>query len=173
MKRFLTATLLATTALGTAAMADPLPIKSVETEVKLSSVDANALGYWPEIAADLDQAVTTGLSSQMDEYGDYSVSIEINEISLGGVSELTDDGEFNTINGWVYVNAEDEEFPVEKFEITMNAETGVPFVVPAGSTIVAPGRTDFYDALVTAFAIETIKDVATLDTTWVDDDSNS
>nr|WP_319251729.1 hypothetical protein [uncultured Celeribacter sp.] len=170
MKRTALFAILASTTLVAAPLAaEPLDISEVEVVTDLEAVDANALDRWPEIAADLTVAITSGLDELMEEDGRYSVSVDVTEISNAGATMLGEDGEFNRIEGWAYVNGPGSDMPLEKLKIELEAEEGVA-LVPADVTIKAPERESFYDALVAGFAYEVSSDVSELQTEWLKPD---
>ncbi|AJE47339.1 hypothetical protein [Celeribacter indicus] len=163
--------ILATTSLvAVPALAEPLDIAEVETTVTLDDVEANALDYWPEIGADLNALVSAGLIDQMEPNGDYSIRLDVTEMSLEGATVLGAEGEFNELDGWVYIYGPTETTePVERLRIQLSAEEAY-VEVPSNMTVVAPARAEFYNALVTAFAAKTVSEVAKQETQWFLDD---
>lgn len=147
-------------------LAEPLDISSVEVEANLEAVDSNALDRWPAIAEDLTLAITAGLNDRMEEGGDYDVRVDVTEISNLGATYLSDDGEFNQLEGWVYVDGPGSDEALKKFHIMLKAEELEGFK-PVNVAIVPPDRAAFYDALVMAFADQVVTDVSELQTEWL------
>ncbi|PTQ68023.1 hypothetical protein [Celeribacter persicus] len=151
---------------ATPLLAEPLDIASVEVEANLEAVDSNALDRWPDIAEDLTLAITAGLNDQMEEDGDYDVRVDVTEISNLGATYLSDDGEFNQLEGWVYIDGPGSEEPLKKYHIMLKAEELEGFK-PVHVAIVPPDRAAFYDAMVMAFADQVVTDVSELQTDWL------
>ena len=170
-KRTALLSLLASASLAaTPLMAEPLDISSVEVEANLEAVDSNALDRWPDIAEDLTLLISAGLDEQMEANGDYDVRVDVTEISNMGTTYLSDEGEFNTLEGWVYIDGPDSDFPLKKFEIALSAEE-LDGVTAINATMVPPDRAAFYDALVMGFAHKVVADVSELETQWLVPDS--
>lgn len=129
-------------------------VRSIDVNVELDDVDANALEYWPDIAADLATALEARSMPFRAEDG-VDISVQLEEISLSGSRILTGEGEFNHLEGWVYFREAGEEVPFEQEEIVLDATTLHAGVSPEGITV--PGRPVFYSALVDAFAIATLE----------------
>lgn len=168
LKRNALAAVFATTTILAAPLAaQPLDIADVEVIANLGAVDANALDRWPDIAGDLTVAITSGLEDRLSEDGDYHVTVDLNEISNAGATMLADDGEFNQLKGWVYIDGPDSDVPLKKIFIDLSAEEGAA-MVPSNVTIVPPKRAEFYDALVVTFAQKVVSDVTELETEWLE-----
>jgi len=146
---------------ATAAVAqEELPaIAMVEVEVDLASVEANALDYWPRIERDLTEAILAVADPMLSENG-YIVDIQVSEISLEGLAVLPETGEFNRLEGWVYVRAEEGAAPIKSEQIALDAQS----YIPGGNSqfYIIPGRPDFYVALVNVFATRVVEEVVEL-----------
>ncbi|GAA3876160.1 hypothetical protein [Celeribacter arenosi] len=163
---------LAAAIFATPISAKQLEVSSVMVEADLTAVDANALAFWPEIAGDLTRMVAEGLSPQFDEGSDYSVEVELFELSLEGNPILDEDGEFNTIRGWIYLYGPDDDvLPIKKYKVDYTATADGPDVVPTDVIVVPPSRGDYYDALTTAFAAKVITDISGLQEEWLEEES--
>lgn len=143
---------LAAAAVGTAAFAQDLPqIAKSDVRVELSDVNANALQYWPDIEEDLEAALSREILPYYNADGSgYEIVINVSEISIDGSALLGNEGEFNTLEGWVYIREPGNDQPVEDFGLTMTAKTGA--VAPGTRVVIAPSDTDFYEALLQRFA---------------------
>lgn len=145
---------------ATAAMADTKVISEIDVEAELSDVnEANALEYWPDITTDLGTQIAAAAEGMLGDNG-YTIDVQLTEISLSGSDLLTGEGEFNTLEGWVYIRKDGEAVPVETFEIALEAET-----LSAGGNseiTIIPGKPMFYTALVNAFAMKTVEAVEAL-----------
>jgi hypothetical protein len=139
-----------------AAQETPLPIAEVNVSIDLENVDANALDHWPSIGPELTEAILAAAAPYMAQDG-LLVSVVLNEVSLGGVPTLPDDGEFNRLAGWIYVRDDPGEPPVMTKEIVFDAN----LYTPGGNEefYIIPGRPDFYTALLNVFAFRTVEEV--------------
>ena len=145
---------------ATAAVAQERPmIAEVDVDVELSDMDANALDYWPDIGHDLAAAILAAADPMLAE-GGYLVDVQVAEISLAGATKLLESGEFNHLEGWVYIRDEEGAPPVKSEQIVLDAST----FTPGGNSdfFIIPGRPDFYNALVNVFALRTVEEVAEL-----------
>ena len=138
----------------------PVAISDVDVTVEIEAVDSNALDRWPEIGADLAAAIMAAAAPYIAE-GGRSVSVVLNEVSLGGTTILGESGEFNRLGGWVYVRDDPANPPIVSEEIELQADT----FVPGGTSqfYVVPGRPEFYNALVNVFAVRVIEEVEAAD----------
>lgn len=169
-KRTVLFSLLASASLAaTPLMAAPLDISSVEVEANLEAVDANALDRWPDIAEDLTLMISAGLNDQMDVNGDYDVRVDVTEISNMGATFLSDEGEFNTLEGWVYIDGPDSDEALKKMHVMLKAEE-LDGVTAINATMVPPDRAAFYDALVMGFATQVVSEVSELEPQWLEPD---
>jgi hypothetical protein len=138
----------------------PVPISDVDVTVEIEAVDSNALDRWPEIGPDLTAAILAAAAPYIAEDG-RSVSVVLNEVSLGGTTVLGEGGEFNRLGGWVYIRDDPAEPPIFSEEIEFEAET---FALGGTSQFyIVPGRPDFYNALVNVFAARVVEEVAAAD----------
>ncbi|WP_417261012.1 hypothetical protein [Celeribacter sp.] len=169
-KRTALLSLLASASLAaTPLMAEPLDISSVEVTANLEAVDSNALDRWPDIAEDLTLMISAGLDEQMSEDGPYDVRVDVTEISNLGTTYLSDEGEFNTLEGWVYIDGPDSDEALKKMHVMLKAEE-LDGVTAINATMVPPDRAAFYDALVMGFATQVVGEVSELQTQWLEPD---
>lgn len=138
------------------AQAGSVPISDISVTIEFESVDANALDRWPEIGPDLTAAILAAAAPYINKEG-RSVSVVLNEVSLGGTTVLGEGGEFNRLGGWVYVRDDPAQPPIFSEEIEFQAET---FALGGTSQFyIVPGRPDFYNALVNVFAARVVEEV--------------
>ena len=154
-------TLVLTTAvalsIATVAPAQDVKFADIDVTVELSDVEnANALDYWPTIEADMEKVMTDRVASMYSPDG-LDIDVSVTEVSLSGSTLLKDQGEFNTLQGWVYVRDENNGNLVDNFKINLRAETGQ--VGLQDGQIKLPEMQAFYDALLTAFADKTVERV--------------
>jgi hypothetical protein len=138
------------------AQEEAVPIGDISVAVELDAVDANALDRWPEIGPDLEAAIRQAAAPYLADNG-RNVSVVLNEVSLGGAPVLGESGEFNRLGGWVYVRDDLAQPPILSREIAFQADS----FIPGGTTefVIVPGRPDFYNALVSVFAMRVIEEV--------------
>ncbi len=134
----------------------PVPISDINVTVELKAVESNALDRWPQIGADLNEAIRVAAAPHLANDG-VSVAVVLNEVSLGGVQALADDGEFNRLGGWVYVRDDMAAPPILSREIVLESAA----FVPGGTSeyYIIPSRPEFYNALVNVFAARVIEEV--------------
>ena len=129
-------------------------VSEVRVDAALDSAETNVLDRWPTIEADLERAVVEALANDRDRNG-WIVEIKLQEVSLSGAAVLPEDGEFNTLVGWIYVYPDDNKVRVEEKKITLSAVTG-DAPMPANTVaVVLPSDDAFYNALLQAFAQKT------------------
>lgn len=143
-----------------AALADDRPlIAEADVKVELADVDANALDYWPTIERDLEAKLSAELSPYYSDQG-YDITVRLAEISIDGSALLGNEGEFNTLKGWVYIREQGNPDPVESVGLSLTAVTGE--VDPEADIVIPPARNAFYEALLVRFAERTIEEVEAL-----------
>lgn len=146
-----TATMLSMT---TMAAAEDTTFADIDVTVELGDVEnANALDYWPSIEADMEKIMTERVASMYAPDG-VDIDVAITEVSLSGSKLLSEGGEFNTLQGWVYVRDENNGNLLDTFHINLRAETGQ--VGWQDGAIKLPEMRAFYDALLEAFADKTV-----------------
>ncbi|NNE89700.1 MAG: hypothetical protein HKN27_16655 [Silicimonas sp.] len=154
-------TLMLTTAaalsMATIATAQDVKFADIDVTVELRDVEnANALDYWPTIEADMEKVMTDRVASMYAPDG-LDIDVSVTEVSLSGSTLLKEQGEFNTLQGWVYVRDENNGNLVDNFKINLRAETGQ--VGLQDGQIKLPEMQAFYDALLGAFADKTVERV--------------
>ncbi|MEM9970856.1 MAG: hypothetical protein AAF762_07130 [Pseudomonadota bacterium] len=153
MKRFM-ATITATAlSLGSMAAADTAKVDSVFVTVSPAADEANVEEVWPTLGSDLKTVLDDKLALYRDNDG-YDVSIRIIDVSLDGSKILTEDDEFNRVEGWVYVRPGDDASDVTPIKVIVDAQTGAVFKNPDGSVQI-PGAELFYNAMLNGFAEQT------------------
>ena len=147
----------AAVAFASTATAQDVKFADIDVSVELKDVEnANALEFWPTIEADMEKVMTERVASMYSPDG-LDIDVNLIEVSLSGSNLLKDEGEFNTLQGWVYVRDENNGNLVDNFNIKLRAETGQ--VGLQDGMIVLPDMQDFYVALLNAFADKTVEKV--------------
>ncbi len=142
---------------GSAAFAqDEVLIAEADVKVELDDVNANALQYYPNIEQDLEAKLAEKIQPHHSDDG-YDVTVSLSEISVDGSVLLGNEGEFNTLKGWVYIREQGNPDPVESVGLSLTAVTGE--VDPAADIVIAPSQNAFYDALLDRFAERTVEEV--------------
>ena len=129
-------------------------VSEVRVDAELSAAETNVLDRWPTIAEDMERAVVEALANDRDRDG-WIVEIKLQEVSLSGAAILPEDGEFNSLSGWVYAYPDDNKVQVEQRKITLTATTGTAPMPPNTVAVVLPSDDQFYNALLDAFAQKT------------------
>ena len=144
-------------AFASTATAQDVKFADIDVSVELKDVEnANALDFWPTIEADMERVMTERVASMYAPDG-LDIDVNLTEVSLSGSNLLKEEGEFNTLHGWVYVRDENNGNLVDNFNIKLRAETGQ--VGLQDGMIVLPDMQDFYVALLNAFADRTVEKV--------------
>ena len=144
-------------AFASTASAQDVKFADIDVTVELSDVEnSNALDFWPTLEADMERVMTERVAPMYAPDG-LDVDVSVTEVSLSGSNLLSDEGEFNTLQGWVYVRDENNGNLVDNFKINLRAETGQ--VGLQDGMIVLPDMKDFYVALLNAFADKTVERV--------------
>ncbi|WP_136635345.1 hypothetical protein [Pseudooceanicola onchidii] len=131
------------------AVEGPFPVGEIATETNFDSMkNPNALDYYPEVAADINAAISE--RAKVDPgMGERPVDLEVRILSmrLNDDPVLTGDGAFNMLEGLVTVEDSANGKTVISQPILLNAEEmEVPYLS------VSPENRDFYNAMVLAFA---------------------
>ena len=150
---------------ATAAFAQERPlIAEADVIVELEDVNANALDYWPTIEKDLEAKLAEKIEPYYSGDG-YDITVRLSEISIDGSALLGNEGEFNTLKGWVYIREQGNPDPVDSVGLSMTAKTGeANYEAPENTVVVVipPARAAFYDALLDRFAERTVEEVEKL-----------
>ncbi len=157
MKRLMTLATCAAVGFAGFAAAQDKTIAEADVIVELEDAgNANALEYWPQIESDLETVLAEWIAPMQSGDG-YDVKIRLSDVSLSGSTILTGEGEFNHIEGWVYVREQGEPSVVDSFKVIIDAQTGE---FPAGpGYYILPGMDDFYVALLNGFADKTVRTI--------------
>lgn len=155
--------LITTTAIGAASLASAQDVNPnnmiAEADVVVELEDAknaNALQFWPQIETDLETVLAQKMQPFYSGEG-YDVTIRLTKVSMTGSTLLTDKGEFNHLEGWVYVRNQDDPDPVDSFKVIISAETGTAGL--SEGMYLLPGLADFYVALLNGFADKTVREI--------------
>lgn len=148
-------------AFASLATAQGVKFADIDVTVELDDVEnANALSYWPTIEADLERVMTERVASMYAPDG-VDIDVSVTEISLSGSKLLENGGEFNTLQGWIYVRDENNGNLLDSFNIKLRAETGQ--VGWQDGAVKLPEMQAFYDTLIETFAERTVKRVQDID----------
>ena len=157
MKNLMLLTTATAISLASFASAQDVTFGDIDVTVELSDVEnANALDYWPSIEADMERVMSERVSAFYAPDG-VDIDVSVTEVSLSGSQLLANGGEFNTLQGWVYVRDENNGNLLDTFHINLRAETGT--VGWQDGAVKLPEMQAFYDALLEAFAEKTVEGV--------------
>ena len=126
-------------------------VSEVRVDAALEAADSNVLDRWPTIEQDLEAAIIAQLANDRARDG-WIVDVKLSEVSLSGAAILPEDGEFNTLVGWVYAFPDENKVRIEQRKITLSAVTGQADLPPNTVGVVLPSDDAFYNALLEAFA---------------------
>ena len=133
---------------------DVTGISTVDVDVELSDMDkGNALTFWPSIQGDLQASIVKAAEPVFNNDG-YQVTVRLTDVSLSGSTVLTDKGEFNHMEGWVFYRKPGEPEPVYEQKIILDAATET--VGGTSSYVILPDLPEFYQSLIGAFADSTV-----------------
>mgnify|MGYP001627859155 FL=1 len=144
------------------ALEGPFPVKEITADTYFDAMEnPNALDHYPQIANDIENAIRARVDmADEDDYRPLNIDVQVTALRLNDSPILTDEGEFNILEGIVNVY-DSRNADVKQVEpIILNAfEAEVPY--PAFS----PDNSEFYTAMVYAFAdraAEMVAEVKTL-----------
>ncbi len=151
--------LLATTCIGLAGVASAAPKTVAEVDVIVEFEDAenaNAQKFWPAIETDLETIFAAKAAPFHSDDG-YDVKVRLTQVSLSGSEILTGEGEFNHLEGWVYVREQGEPEAVDSFKVIIDAKTGSVGIEEGMITL--PDLQDFYVALLNGFVDKSYEEI--------------
>ncbi|EAQ03298.1 hypothetical protein OB2597_01722 [Pseudooceanicola batsensis HTCC2597] len=145
------------------AVEGPFAVKEVDADTYFEAMEnPNALDYYPNIAEDIESAVRARADMADDEdYRPINIDIVVTALRLNDSPVLTDEGEFNILEGIVNIRdtAETEADPVISEPVVLRAEEAA-VSYPAFS----PDNNAFYNAMVAAFAERAVALAESVDT---------
>lgn len=133
-------------------------IHKADVVVELEDVNANAMEYYPNIERDLEAKLATEIEPYYSGSG-YDIRIRLSEISIDGSALLGNEGEFNTLKGWVYIREQGNPDPVDSVGLSLTAQTGDTSAATESTIVIPPARNAFYEALLQRFAERTVEEV--------------
>ena len=146
------------------AVEGPFPVRDIEgTATFESDMNPNALQFYPDVAKDVEAAAREASPRAADDSSrPLDVKINITALRLNDNPVLTDDGNFNVMEGvvTVYDAMRPEAGPIKTDSVLVSAEQ-MQTAMPSFS----PDNRDYYNAMVAAFADRAVKiagDVTTL-----------
>ncbi len=158
MKTFLKSTALAAVlALPLAANAAETPVSEISVNADLTAIEnVTAAAVWKNLPADLERELAMQLADQISEDG-AEVMIDINMVELATAFENAADLADSTLSGDVVIERPGAEYD-QAYSLTVNAEQAT-VLLPAGTDIalLAPGSTEFYNAMIAAFAANVVE----------------
>jgi len=140
----------------------PFPVGEVDANTYFESMaNPNAMKFYPDVAVDIGNAVRARADmAGEDAVRPLDLDVEITALRLNDNPVLTDDGEFNILEGIVTVRDSYANESVRTESIILRAEEmETPYAT------VSPDNQDFYKAMVYAFAdrvIDIADEVTTL-----------
>ncbi|MCR8827304.1 hypothetical protein [Pseudosulfitobacter koreensis] len=133
------------------------PIAEVTVQADLTeNVDANALQYYPQIEEDIARMIAERIDITGDA-GDPVIKVEIKGVMLDGDSILPDSAEFNELYGSINYTDDNREINAETIPVYIKAMTAE--TPEDGVIYIAPGRDDFYEAMITALVDKVVENV--------------
>jgi len=142
------------------ALEGPFPIKDIDADTYFEAMDnTNALEFYPEIATDVENAIRSRVDLADDEdVRPLNIDVQVTGMRLNDSPMLTDQGEFNVLEGIVTVtDARNPEIRFVEPVLLEAYEAEVPY--PAFS----PDDSEFYTAMVYAFADRAAEIAASVD----------
>ncbi|MGB3243396.1 MAG: hypothetical protein WBB25_02605 [Sulfitobacter sp.] len=138
-------------ALSSASAQEEVRVSKIDVEASMSAAqDGNAMDYYPEIVSDIRTAISERVPTS-DDAADPEIRVDIRKVSLDGASVLPESREFNELEGVVNITSQSGDTGALSFPI-MLAAYSPDHTLPEGYIAVPPSETDFYVALVNAFA---------------------
>lgn len=139
------------------AMTAPFMLSAEEASVKEITVTAepataegmNAMTYYPQMEADLQQAIAERVPVT-DEPNGYDVHVSLDKVALNGETMLPESQEFNTMQGTVLLTSPQTDASPRSYPVNIQASSAGP--APEGFVTIEPGPNEFYSAMIAAFA---------------------
>lgn len=151
-------------ALTGAAHAEDMPSVS-EIDVSTSyeaAEDTNAQAVFPEISDDLRAEIAKRIPTSSDA-GDPRIDVEVRKIALNGNMMIPETGEFNQLEGVVYIASDDADVDSRSFPVRISALPGEQ-TAPEGVTLIQPTTGDYYTVMISAFADRVAEELAKANT---------
>ena len=142
-----------------AAVEGPFPVREIDAHTDFLNANTTALEFYPEVMTDIENAVRARVDmADEDDVRDVGIDVILTSMRVNDTPGLTDDGEFNTLEGSIAVFDQDGQPPVYVQQVLLEAtELDLP-----GPTI-GPDDEDFYTAMVLAFVDKVAEAVAEVD----------
>ncbi len=133
------------------------PISEVSVKADLTeNVDANAMQYYPQIEEDVMRMIAERIEITGNT-GEPKIKVDIKSVMLDGDSILPDSAEFNEMVGTINYTDNNGEINNETFPFNIKAMTAE--VPEDGVTYVAPGRDDFYEAMLEVLVAKVVDNI--------------
>ncbi|MBQ0806162.1 MAG: hypothetical protein KBT65_15070 [Sulfitobacter sp.] len=162
VKSIVLATSVSLAAMSAAAFAnEEIIFSEVTVEAGLEAAeDTNALEVFPEIATDLQQAISTRVKFGSDA-SLPTIKVDLRSVSLNGNPMLTPIEGFNEIAGVVVISDDNNSIGSQSFPVNVAAYPAEQ-VIPEGFIGVQPSEEDFYNAMILGFADVIVRQLDTV-----------
>ena len=152
MMKIATAALGLTLAASVPALAieEPYPVSGVKVEANLENVEVTDFAqFYPNFSDDLEKVIWATVDNPMtDGSQGFQIDIKVTQLSLNG-NPMGTDGQFNSMSGIATYTFDGGDGPAGSYPIEVTATSGD---APAGAIVVAPSESDYYAAMLDAFA---------------------
>ncbi|HMQ93559.1 MAG TPA: hypothetical protein PKA33_19095 [Amaricoccus sp.] len=129
---------------------EPLTIAQIDVEADLTSMqNPSAVQYWQNLSSDLEAALATEFSGQIDP-GGKTVTVDVDELSLSSLYAPGASFADARLSGRVTL-LNPNETVVSAYDVTATSGDVVPYL-PEGTVTVPPTSSAYYAAVVRAFA---------------------
>ena len=150
MKRFMTLVTATAIGFGSTAIAQDNMVKTLRVSVSPDAEDANVEVIWPDLESDLQAVMDAKFASLRADQG-VDVNVKIIEVSVDGSQILTENEEFNHLEGWVFVRDAADAGGTNPTKVVIDAKTGAVYKDPEGMVVI-PDAELFYAAMLNGFA---------------------
>ena len=153
MKRFMALMTATALCVGSTAWSQTAKVDSLIVAVSPAADNANVESVWPDLENDLKGVLDAKFERHRADDG-YDVSVRIIDVSLNGSTILTEEDEFNHIEGWVYMRPDGNPGDVTPVKVSIDALTGAVYKNPEGEVQI-PGAELFYTSMLNEFGDKT------------------
>ena len=127
-----------------------LTISEVRVDTDLSAIgSAEAMGYWQNLSADLETAIAAEFAAQIDPAG-KRILVDVDELTLANALTAGLTPQDATLAGRVTLENPNGT-TAAAYDVTATSND-VRSYLPPGTTRVSPTSTEYYQAIVRAFA---------------------
>ncbi|MBI6630392.1 hypothetical protein [Pontibaca salina] len=130
--------------------AEDAAVKEITVTAEPATADGmNAMMYYPQMEADLQQAIAERVPVS-DAAKGYDVHVSLNRVALNGETMLPESQEFNSMQGTVTITSPQTTAAPRSYPVNLRASSAGP--APEGFVTIEPGPNEFYSAMIAAFA---------------------